>query len=86
MLTVAGLVPPKAFLVELNTLIFVLMILLNVQSMVQYCRNAGNPYLDEKKAKYVRRFKIVIVIWNVAFITKFFLTSFLPTSLVDISE
>lgn len=75
-LTVVEIVEPQAFLVELNTLIFFLMVFLNVYALVNYCRNAGNPYLSEKNKKYVRRYKIVIVVWNLAFVIKFFMTSF----------
>ena len=75
-LTVVEIVQPQAFLVELNTLIFFLMIILNGFALVNYCRNAGNPYLSEKNKKYVRRYKIVIVVWNLAFIIKFFMASF----------
>ena len=75
-LTVAGFVHAQAFLVELNTLIFFLMIFLNVFAMVNYCRNAGNPYQNERYKKYVRKYKVVVVIWNFAFILKFMLSIF----------
>lgn len=84
-LTVFNVVSPKAFLVELNTLIFFLMVFLNVFALVNYCRNAGNPYLSTKNKKYVRKFKLLIVIWNVAFITKFFM-SFFGVSIIDLSS
>lgn len=55
------------------SLIAILMIFLNSFALVCYCRNAGNPYLNAKNKKYVRRFKWVVVVWNFAFITKFFM-------------
>jgi len=82
-LTVVNVVEPKAFLVELNSLIGVLMIFLNGFALVNYCRNAGNPYLSEKNKKYVRNFKLVIILWNLAFITKFFMSSF-GVNIIDI--
>ena len=51
------------------------MIFLNAMALVSYCRNAGNPYLSEKSKKYVRKFKVVLVIWNLAFIVKFIMSS-----------
>lgn len=85
-LTVVNIVQPSAFLVELNTLILFLMLFLNGYALTNYCRNAGNPYLSEKNEKYVRKFKTVVVIWNVAFIIKFFMTSFGVTILDMDSE
>ena len=83
--TVANLVDPSKFLIELNTLIFFLMVFLNVFALVNYCRNAGNPYLTEKNKKYVRKYKIIIVIWNFAYIMKFFMSSF-GVTIVDIDK
>ena len=74
-LTTLEVVSTQAFVVELNTLIFFLMIFLNAFALVSYCRNAGNPYLTEKNKKYVRKFKLVIVIWNFAFLLKFVFSS-----------
>ena len=74
-LTVVGTVKPQAFLVELNTLILFLMIFLNIFALVNYCRNAGNPYLNAKFKKYVRKYKFVVVMWNVGFIIKFIMSS-----------
>jgi hypothetical protein len=62
--------------VELTTLTFVLLMFLNVNACVSYCRNAGNPYLNEKNKKYVRKYKTVIVVWNFAFIMKIFMSLF----------
>ena len=84
-LTALEFVSPRAFLVELNTLILFLMIFVNAQALVYYCRNAGNPYLSAKNKRYVRKFKTVVVIWNAAFITKFFMSSF-GVSIVNIDE
>ena len=74
-LTVSEVVKPKAFLVELNTLIFILMVFLNTFALVNYCRNAGNPYLNPKYKKYVRKYKFVVVMWNIGFIIKFIMSS-----------
>ena len=68
-------VSPIAFLSELNTLIFILMCFLNTNALLSYCRNTGNPYLNEKMKKYVRIFKFVIVVWNFAFVMKFFFST-----------
>ena len=51
------------------------MCFLNTNALLSYCRNAGNPYLNEKMKKYVRTFKFVIVVWNFAFIMKFFFST-----------
>ena len=74
-LTVFNIILPNQFLIELNTLILVMMILLNINAGVMYCRNAGNPYLSDKCKRYVRTFKCVIILWNMAFIVKIFLTT-----------
>ena len=70
-LTSLSFVDPTDFLYELNCLIALLMIFVNICAIVSYCRNAGNPYLTEKNKKYVRYFKLVMTIWNFAFIAKF---------------
>ena len=81
--TCLDMVDPGKFLVELNTLVFFLMLFLNAFALVNYCRNAGNPYLHDKNKTYVRKFKTVIIIWNVAFITKF-LFSAIGVNIMDI--
>ena len=73
------------FLVELNTLVAILMIFVNANALVSYCRNAGNPYLNEKNKKYVRKFKVVIIVWNVAYLAKFLFSS-IGVTIVDMSE
>ena len=85
MCTIAGIVEPKAFLVELNTLIFFLVCFLNVFALVNYCRNAGNPYKNDKFKKYVHKYKAVIIMWNLAFIVKFIL-SFCGITVIDFTE
>ena len=75
-LCVINVVSTEAFQVELNACIFVLMLCLNVYALVNYCRNAGSPYLNDKYKKYVRKYKTVVVIWNFAFILKFILSIF----------
>ena len=50
-----------------------------------YCRNAGNPYLNDKYKRYVRRYKCVVIFWNFAFICKFFLTT-AGATIADIEE
>ena len=50
-----------------------------------YCRNAGNPYLNDKYKRYVRRYKCVVIFWNFAFICKFFLTT-TGSTIADIEE
>ena len=70
---------------ELNTLIFVMLMFLNVHACVNYCRNAGNPYLNEKNKRYVRKYKTVIVVWNFAFIMKI-LMSLLGVTILDIND
>ena len=70
-LTVFEIVDAVAFLAELDTLIFFLMVFLNVFALVNYCRNAGNPYLNDKNKKYVRKFKAAVVAWNIAYIIRF---------------
>ena len=74
-LTIYNIIPAVIFLSELNTLIFFMMVFFNINATVSYCRNAGNPYLNEKCKKYVRKYKGVLVIWNLAFIAKFFFSS-----------
>ena len=75
-LCVINVVSTEAFQLELNACIFVLMVCLNVYALVNYCRNAGSPYLNDKYKKYVRKYKTVVVIWNFAFILKFILSIF----------
>ena len=75
-LCVANLVSTEAFQAELNACIFILMLCLNIYALVSYCRNAGSPYLNDKYRKYVRKYKVVVVIWNFAFILKFILSIF----------
>ena len=76
-----NIVEPEAFLVELNTLIFILMLLMNAQALTLYCRNAGNPYINNLFKKKVRKYKTIIIVWNLAFILKFFLSIFGTTVL-----
>ena len=52
-----------------------MMIILNIQAGAMYCRNAGNPYLNDKFKFYVRTYKCVVITWNLAFFVKFFLNS-----------
>ena len=80
-LTMINVVEPEAFLVELNTLIFILMLLMNAQALTLYCRNAGNPYINNLFKKKVRKYKTIIIVWNLAFILKFFLSIFGTTVL-----
>ena len=84
-LTVFNIVKPEAFLVELNTLIFFLMLFLNIFALTNYCRNAGNPYLNDRNKKFVRKYKVLIVVWNFAFILKFFMTTF-GVTILDLDE
>lgn len=84
-LTVFNIVKPEAFLAELNALIFFLMLFLNVFALTNYCRNSGNPYLSERNKKYVRKYKVLIVIWNFAFILKFFMTTF-GVTILDLND
>ena len=56
--TCLDMVDTNNFLVELNTLVAILMIFVNANALVSYCRNAGNPYLNEKNKKYVRKFNV----------------------------
>ena len=66
-------------------LIAFLMVFVNVFALTNYCRNAGNPYLNDRNKKYVRKYKVLIVIWNFAFIIKFFMTNF-GTTILDLDE
>ena len=84
-LTMFDYVSPNQFLIELNSLVSVMIILLNVQALSMYCRNAGNPYLNDKYKRYVRRYKCVVIFWNFAFICKFFLTT-AGATIADIEE
>ena len=84
-LTIFDFVKPESFLVELNTLILVLMIFLNAFALTNYCRNAGNPYLNEGYKKYVRKYKVIVVVWNLAFILKFFMTTF-GVTILDLDD
>ena len=59
------------------------MLFLNVFALAGYCRNAGNPYLNDQNKKYVRKFKLLLLIWNFAFIMKFFIYIF-GTNVLDI--
>ena len=83
--TCLDMVDTNNFLVELNTLVAVLMIFVNANALVSYCRNAGNPYLNDKNKKYVRKFKMVIIVWNVAYLAKFLFSS-IGVTIVDMSE
>lgn len=83
--TVLDMVDTNNFLVELNTLVAILMIFVNANALVSYCRNAGNPYLNEKNKKYVRKFKLVIIVWNAAYLAKFLFSS-IGVTIVDMSE
>lgn len=83
--TCLDMVDTNNFLVELNTLVAILMIFVNANALVSYCRNAGNPYLNEKNKKYVRKFKVVIIVWNVAYLAKFLFSS-IGVTIVDMSE
>ena len=47
-----------------------MLVFLNVHACVMYCRNAGNPYINDKCKKYVRKYKCVVILWNLAFIIK----------------
>ena len=84
-LTMFNSVEPQAFLVELYVLIACLMVILNVFALTNYCRNAGNPYLNDRFKKYVRKYKVLIIIWNFAFILKFFMTNF-GTTILDLQS
>ena len=53
-LTVFDYVQPNEFLVEFNVLIFFMVVLVNINALSTYCRNAGNPYLNDKCKRYVR--------------------------------
>ena len=79
------MVNPSNFLIELNTLVAILMIFVNVNALVSYCRNAGNPYLNEKNKKYVRKFKVVVILWNVAYLAKFLFSS-IGVTIVNLQE
>ena len=83
--TCLDMVDTNNFLVELNTLVAILMIFVNANALVSYCRNAGNPYLNDKNKKYVRKFKVVIIVWNVAYLAKFLFSS-IGVTIVDMSE
>ena len=85
LLTCFNFVESSAFLIEVNTLISFLMICVNSFALVNYCRNAGNPYLNETNKKMVRKFKLVIILWNLAFLVKFGMSSF-GISIVSIDE
>lgn len=69
------IIDPNDFLVQFNVLLFFMIILLNINALAMYCRNAGNPYLNDKCKRYVRNYKCVIIFWNVAFIIKIVLSS-----------
>ena len=84
-LTSIDIVKPEDFLAQLNSLIAIFMIFVNICALVSYCRNAGNPYLNDKTKKYVRRFKFVVAIWNLAFVIKIFLNS-LGITIVDLHD
>ncbi len=84
-LTVTRVVDAQVFLVELNVLIFVMLLFLNIHASISYCRNAGNPYLNARNKKYVRKYKYVIVIWNIAFVIKI-LISFLGVTILSIED
>ena len=64
-----------AFLAEIETMIFILMCILNINALIWYCRNAGNPYHNEKFRKYTHKVKFVVVYWNFAFIVKLILSN-----------
>ena len=70
MLVLLGFIGSIAFLAEIETMIFILMCIVNINALVWYCRNAGNPYRTEKYKKYLHKFKFVVVYWNFALIAK----------------
>lgn len=83
-LTMFDLIDPKPFLIELNSTLFIMLVFLNTWALVSYCRNAGSPYKNDRFRKYVRKYKTVIIVWNLAFIIRFFMTTF-GVNIVDIS-
>ena len=78
-------VDSSAFLTEVNALVAFLMACVNSFALVGYCRNAGSPYLNEMNKTYVRKFKLVIIVWNLAFLFKFAMSSF-GVNIVTIDE
>ena len=74
-LLLLNIINSVAFLAEIETMIFILMCLTNINALVWYCRNAGNPYYNDKFKKYVHKFKFVVVYWNFAFITRLVLSN-----------
>ena len=84
-MTMFDWIDPTAFLIELNVTLFVMLVFLNVTALVSYFRNSGSPYKNDKFKKYVRKFKTVVIVWNLAFVIKFFMTT-LGVNIVDISQ
>ena len=62
-----------------------MILLLNVHALAMYCRNSGNPYLNDKYKTKVRMVKCVVIFWNFAFISKLFLTT-AGATIADIEE
>lgn len=64
-------IDPNGFLLEYNILTIVLVIALNVNMIVFYCKNAGSPYKNEKMRKKVHNYAFVVSVWTIAFAARF---------------
>ena len=70
-LVILDLVTNQSFLAEFNATATFLIIPLNANMTVFYCRNSGRPYIDQKARKKVHIFSFVVSVWTVAFIGRF---------------
>ena len=60
----------KAFFVELVVFIAVIVTGLNINHVVWYCKQSGQPYKSRTHYIYVRKVGIICAIWTVALIGK----------------
>lgn len=85
LLCIFGLVNNDAFLLEFNILAIILTVVLNVNMMVFYCKNAGSPYKDEKARSKIHAYSVVVGVWTVAFIFRF-IFNFTSVNLLNIDQ
>lgn len=60
----------RAFLIELVVFMILLVLALNINQMVWYCKQSGQPYKSRNHYVCVRRVGMVCAIWSIAFLGK----------------
>ena len=84
-LCIIGLVSSDAFLLEFNILAIILTVVLNVNMIVFYCKNAGSPYKNEKARSKIHAYSVVVGVWTVSFIFRF-IFNFTSVNLLNIDQ